>query len=422
MPAPKKSEETLDTKTIRVRMYRIGFGDCFLLSFPLTNTKKGADTHAHVLVDCGVHPSGRIGTMDAVVDNIAKVTGNKLSIVIASHAHADHISGFDTCADKFGSFDVGEVWLPWTWNPKDKEASKLQKKHEALATALAEHLAAAPKSKAKTAIENLDGNAHAIALLNNGLGAKGKVKYLTAGDDLQNTPIPNLSARILGPPRSVEFLGKMDPPASQHYLRLADGGASRPPIRPFQPKWLAARDSAEMAGLALTSEEESELETSLGSSFEDLAFSLDQAKNNESVVALFVFRGQYLLFPGDAQYGNWLWWLDNESPEEILPRITFFKVAHHGSVNATPKRAVEAMSTGKFAAMVSTQSSPWPSIPRIPLMERLDEKTKQRTVRSDWIEVEGAPDPSPETAPPKPQNLPKGFRSGPLWIDYLIPC
>jgi len=403
-------------------MYRIGFGDCFLVSFPLPESKKGADTHAHVLIDCGVHPKGKIGTMEAVVDNIAEVTDRKLSIVIASHAHADHISGFDTCADKFAAFDVGEVWLPWTWNLRDKEAAKLQKKHAALATALSQHLAAAPKSKAKTAIENLTGNAHAIALLNDGLGVKGKAKYLTAGDELENTPVPNLSARILGPPRSVEFLGKMDPPASQHYLRLGDGGVTQPPVRPFQARWQVNRDAEEMAAIALPRKEEKELETRLGSSFEDLAFSLDSAKNNESVVALFVFRGQYLLFPGDAQYGNWIWWLDHQAPEEILPRITFFKVAHHGSVNATPKRAVEGMSAGKFAAMVSTQSSPWPSIPRVPLMQVLDEKTQQRIVRSDWLQVDGAPTPSPETAPSKPKNLPEGFQQGRLWFDYLIPC
>ena len=421
MPIPKKSKE-LDAKTIRVRMYRIGFGDCFLVSFPLSQSKKGDDTHAHVLIDCGVHPSGRIGTMEAVVDNIAEVTDRKLSIVIASHAHADHISGFDTCAAKFAQFDVGEVWLPWTWNLKDKEAAKLQKKHTALAAALSQHLAAAPTSKAKSAIENLTGNAHAVALLNDGLGMSGKAKYLTAGDDLEKTPIPNLSARILGPPRSVEFLGKMDPPASQHYLRLAEGGVTEPPIQPFQKRWLANREAEEMAAIVLKSEEEKELETTLGSSVEDLAFSLDNAKNNESVVALFAFRGQYLLFPGDAQYGNWTWWLDHESPEEILPRVTFFKVSHHGSVNATPKRVVEGMSAGKFAAMVSTQSSPWSSIPRVPLMEALDEKTKQRIVRSDWLDIDGAPKPSPETAPAKPQKLPKGFQQGRLWFDYLIPC
>ena len=35
-------------KTVRVRMYRQGLGDCFLLSFP----RPGGESH--VLIDCGV--------------------------------------------------------------------------------------------------------------------------------------------------------------------------------------------------------------------------------------------------------------------------------------------------------------------------------------------------------------------------------
>jgi hypothetical protein len=79
------------------------------------------------------------------------------------------------------------------------------------------------------------------------------------------------------------------------------------------------------------------LEAAASSPPEELAFALDQARNNESVVALLSYRGKNLLFAGDAQYGNWRWWLENERPDQILPGVSFFKVAHHGSVNATPK-------------------------------------------------------------------------------------
>ena len=41
---------TLDANTIRIRMYRVGFGDCFLVSLPLM----GNDGFRHILVhDCG---------------------------------------------------------------------------------------------------------------------------------------------------------------------------------------------------------------------------------------------------------------------------------------------------------------------------------------------------------------------------------
>ena len=107
-------------------------------------------------------------------------------------------------------------------------------------------------------------------------------------------------------------------------------------------------------------------------------------------MTLFVIYNQYyLLFTGDAQYGNWRWWLENEQSKDILSKINFFKIGHHGSHNATPKTALEGMSDGNFVAMVSTQSVPWESIPRNHLMTRLSEKTRKRIVRSDWISVEG---------------------------------
>ena len=159
------------------------------------------------------------------------------------------------------------------------------------------------------------------------------------------------------------------------------------------------------------------LEAAASSPPEELAFALDQARNNESVVALLSYRGKNLLFAGDAQYGNWRWWLDNEKPDLILPEVSFFKVAHHGSVNATPKDALEAMTDGGFAAMVSTQGTPWPSIPRVPLMLRLSEKTKQKLVRSDWLPVKGAPTPASGSLPRAPGAPPPGFAQGALWFD-----
>ena len=78
----------------------------------------------------------------------------------------------------------------------------------------------------------------------------------------------------------------------------------------------------------MTEEDKKLLQEVATSPLNELAFALDQVRNNESLVVLFIFRGQHLLFPGDAQYGNWRWWLENLQPESILPEISFFKVAH----------------------------------------------------------------------------------------------
>jgi beta-lactamase superfamily II metal-dependent hydrolase len=427
--APRGNERT-DNRvgSIRVRMYRVGFGDCFLISLPVPNSSGGAATDRYVLVDCGVHAKGDIGSIDKVVQDIASTTNRKLAILIATHAHQDHISGFDRFGGEFAKFEIGEVWLPWTWDPSNAEAVKLKQKHAALAEAVVAHLAAttaadrAVGEAAANAALNAHGNAHGISLLKSGFGVGAKVRYLKAGDTLADPAgIAGLAVRVLGPPQSQEFLAQMDPPAGQHYLRLgADQNKNTKKVEPFGRQWRVSQRNLGHLAAKLSRADETEFQDMIGSPAEDLAFALDKVLNNESVVTLLTYRGQHLLLPGDAQYGNWRWWLENEQPDEILRNVNFFKVAHHGSVNATPKDALEKMSDGQFAAMVSTQSTPWPSIPRVPLMERLDEKTKSRIVRSDWIEIKGAPAPSPKTAPPKPAALPSGFSQGDLWFDYVM--
>ena len=126
---------------------------------------------------------------------------------------------------------------------------------------------------------------------------------------------------------------------------------------------------------------------------------------------LFSFGGRNLLFPGDAQYGNWRNWIDDPDAKQILETVDFYKVSYHGSLNATPKRAVEGMTQQRFAAMVSTQNAPWPSIPRVPLMQAILDRSRG-LARSDTIEVPGAAT-AQGVAPPE-------FERGKIWYDYTI--
>jgi hypothetical protein len=143
---------------------------------------------------------------------------------------------------------------------------------------------------------------------------------------------------------------------------------------------------------------------------------LTQAVNNTSVVLLMRYAGESMLFPGDAQYGNWQSWIEKDDARQRLEEVTFFKVAHHGSENATPRGALDRMKQGKFAAMVPTQSEPWPSIPYDKILTKLDSQTGGRYLRSDSLEVKGAP------KGPKLAKLPAGFDEGPLWYDYNLPA
>jgi hypothetical protein len=135
-------------------------------------------------------------------------------------------------------------------------------------------------------------------------------------------------------------------------------------------------------------------------------------------VLLLKFRGRTLLFPGDAQYGNWRWWLDNLNGPGVLKRVDFMKVAHHGSLNATPVDAVHAL-TGKPAAMVSTQAvAGWESLPDTDLLREIDTLAQQRLVRSDWLDLAAFPN-APHGPDPR-DPLPPGFSKGDFWYDYVM--
>jgi len=399
---------------IRVRMYRVGFGDCFLISVPVEGKTE------HILIDCGVHSGGDIGTMEDVVKNIAEETGQRLALVIATHAHRDHISGFGAFNEIFKQFVIGQVWMPWTENQQDSMAIKLRKKHLALVNAITTHLNAHPIDKKdvmeaiQAALDNCKGNQATLAFLNNGIN-KGKVEYVKAGGYYYHVAgIPGLSAQILAPPRDEEFLARMNPPASEHFLRLDEnsGDTGSTGIIPFSHKWYVNDDELnEYPYYATVDEKEKNRLAEAATSAVEMAFTLSRIINNTSIVVLFTYKGKSLLFPGDAQYGNWQSWMNGR--DRMLANVNFLKVAHHGSENATPRSALERLPDKSFVAMIPTQDKPFKSIPHRKLMQEI-EKRALGAVRSDSISITKAP-----IGPDSP--LPMGFSKGALWIDYDLP-
>ena len=64
--------------------------------------------------------------------------------------------------------------------------------------------------------------------------------------------------------------------------------------------------------------------------------------NNTSLILLFEVNGKKLLFPGDAQLENWSYAVkdadDADATRALLADVDVYKVGHHGSLNATPKK------------------------------------------------------------------------------------
>jgi len=107
-------------------MYRQGLGDCFLLALPATG-----GTTRYMLVDCGVHKRQTDGTerLEQVLASLAASTGSHLDVVVATHEHADHLSGIVQKNSPFlaDDFSIGEVWLGWTEKRGDPQADKLRR-------------------------------------------------------------------------------------------------------------------------------------------------------------------------------------------------------------------------------------------------------------------------------------------------------
>ena len=403
---------------IRIRMFRTGFGDCFLMSLG----PKGS-MH-HVLIDFGAHMHGEIGTMDEVMDEIEIATQKQLDLVVSTHFHRDHISGFGQFAQRFAQFDrIGAVWMPWTDNPNDKKTAALEKKQLMLYDKLERHLlqskAASPQAQAAlNALQNLRGNESAKSALRSGFG-KVRPQYLKPPKKLLNVAgIAGLSAQILGPPSDTSFFSRMDPPSDQRFLAMP--GDSSGEIHPFR-YWELKETDPDFAAIGDTQprvppNDMSTLLASADAPADRLALALDNVRNNTSLVILFRFGGKAMLFPGDAQWGNWQSWIGTDDATQLLGDLDFLKIAHHGSHNATPRGVVGALRAHGLSAMVSTQVKPFPTIPRKPLLEAVETHCDGGVVvRSDWVTVKKAP------AGPKPMpQLPASFETGKLWIDCIL--
>ena len=121
------NSKTVDS--IKVRMYRHGFGDCFLLSF-----FAGQDRVYTMLIDCGIKYNTKSETapISKVIADLKETltpdgaTEPKLDVLVVTHEHWDHVAFFHPTRggkkNYFKDFDIGQIWLAWTENPDDKEA------------------------------------------------------------------------------------------------------------------------------------------------------------------------------------------------------------------------------------------------------------------------------------------------------------
>jgi hypothetical protein len=438
--------------SVRVRMYRQGLGDCFLVTFDL-----GGDER-HVLFDCGTLGATTTGVKLAeVVADIRKTTKDHLHLVIATHEHWDHLAGFAWLDQEFLKIHVDHVWLAWTEDPENPLAQQLARNKKDLAAALV------AASRALTSAAMTEESAALGRFVQDLLGFYGDIGALGASSDiaeqlnnamafvrtklgvtaeyrhpgerpLEEDWLPGFRVYVLGPPENEAALQDVGASGSSELYGLTVGlrgraaalapraadpraAAATPSSRefeaelpfaphfrrPFEQNEAALRDYYEESA-AWRRIDEDWLRVTSG-----LALQLDNLTNNTSL-ALAIERiadGKVLLFPADAQQGNWLSWHDPKmkwtgatraggktiTAKQLLGRTVFYKVGHHSSHNATAKaKGLELMEAeeeltafipvDRAVALKRNPQGAW-KMPARPLYRRLLEKCHGRVARSD---------------------------------------
>jgi hypothetical protein len=522
---------------VRVRMYRQGLGDCFLLTFFIIDENK-KEKQVHMLIDCGTLGKGIAGNeMADVIEDIHQTTKGQLDLLVITHEHKDHVSGFNKTGQKvFGEFQVDNVWLPWTEDPEDDLAKSIKKyEHDLLSSLLltVQTLSKneAPYQEEKKALLGIASSTWELLNFSGGSFEDGNM--LAADDDFAETVhaamsyasllakkvivirkddgteerteakipptflwprkketgkpeqgpvlepefLPGWRFYVLGPPYDPEKINRLDTDQDGVLYHLSKGlavdlAANTPffesslpaasyrdcsPLAedlvarqrfdagfPFDACFRIEKDNHETSNLeaytrlaeSYKSEDWRCIDYDWLASVGDFALQLDNSTNNSSLVLAieYIDDGRVLLFPGDAQLGNWESWdgsmeetgklrlkdknekeyeveyqypieftRDDKTkvtPIDLLRRTVFYKVGHHASHNATTVAGLEAMqatASKDLVAMIPLDSDTaakkgkegW-NMPEPKLYQALLEMTNGLVLRSDigWPSAE----------------------------------
>ena len=161
------------------------------------------------------------------------------------------------------------------------------------------------------------GNEKAMDLVTNGFSNHPPVHYYEAGDAPALPPVLQgaITAEILGPsPKASEGDFAASDNKTEQYLAAVSvrGLTDTTSFRPFDLDWPASASDYPADAFRPWPgfrEMEKALHAVQPDALAAAADLVDGTLNNQSLVVLFTCRGKKLLFVGDAQWGNWAYWL-----------------------------------------------------------------------------------------------------------------
>jgi beta-lactamase superfamily II metal-dependent hydrolase len=380
--------------------------------------------------------------MKMVVNSIVESTRGHLDLLVITHEHWDHLSGFIQAKDLFSKLKIDKVWFAWTEDPNDELAGKLRSERQALRLALTSACARMRLGGSEESV--LDGLMEFFGAAGQGTtgealnivkGFSQDVRYCRPAD--APVALEGIDARVyvLGPPHDEGLIKRFNPSKSRpetygavgfnldtQAIAVSDTDLQAPfdpivriPIElarqlPFfqERYWGKDSDAAKRAGEPGKTASASNIEIAQDQSWRridtewlaastNLALQLDSATNNTSLVlAIELGDGKVLLFAADAQVGNWLSWQDLSwtvegkaiTGPDLLKRTHLYKTGHHGSHNATLReKGLEMMSALEIALIPVDHEMAlrkgWGKMPLEELEQRLNAITKDRVLRID---------------------------------------
>src|SRR5215217_5766051 len=106
--------------TATIRMYnQQNLGDCFLLHF------KNKEEEAYVLIDFGSYEGDNTEREKLIAENIKRTVAGKKLIIVLTHQHKDHLSGFLHAGDLLKG-DKRELWLSYLDSEKSEEGKAIR--------------------------------------------------------------------------------------------------------------------------------------------------------------------------------------------------------------------------------------------------------------------------------------------------------
>lgn len=362
---------------LRVRVYNVLFGDAILVSVPEASRTR------HILIDVGNSQGGRGGRKEVfekvVADIAAELGGRPIDLYVMTHEHMDHIKGLLYAQDKLGvELGADYAWLTASADPDYGTTYPNAVKQRKIAALAMEStrasLAAAPDQRLKELLLNNDYRETEKCVEHLRTIAK-TTSYVHRGSDLTGKhPFEEAKLTLWAPEADTSvYYGRFTPAAS--HARAASGPGPEDPDDAAPPKRPAARRTIPPPGVDASAFQNLLDWRALGHS--DNMFAIDRAANNTSIVFSLEWRGWTLLFAGDAEIRSWR----TMAKFNMLRPVHLLKVAHHGSVNGTPKAEaldailpVEPHDGRDRYAVVSTCLKSYPGVPDDPTLALLKER------------------------------------------------